>query len=148
MKITTTNLQKRTINQKLFKKQARQILAHEKVVAAAELSLVFVDDPIIKKLNRQFLARKVPTDVLAFDLSPARSPSPKKHFSGEIIISTDTARRNARIFQTSFQYEMTLYMAHGILHLLGFDDTTARKAGCMRRQEARLLDFLGMRVKG
>jgi len=141
MEITLTNLQKKTINQRLLRNQARKILAHEQVLRG-ELSLVLVNDRLIKKINSQFLRRKAPTDVISFDLSPNRFPGSKKYFFGEIIISTDTAQKNARIFKTSFQHEMTLYLAHGILHLLGFDDRRPKEIKTMRLKEAQLLKLL------
>src|SRR3989338_2182555 len=134
MKITSTNLQKKNLNQKLLKRQARRILRH-KHISSGELSIVFVSDPLIKKLNKQFLGKNVPTDVLAFDLSKTKFPSSQKQIFGEIIISTDTVQRNSRIFNTSFNYELTLYLVHGILHLLGFDDRSKDKRKLMRREE-------------
>ena len=143
MKIISTNLQTKNLNQKLLKRQARQILRHEKI-SSGELSLSFVSDPLIKKLNKQFLSQNRPTDVLAFDLSQTKSPLARKLIFGEIIISTDTAKRNARIFNTSFNYELTLYVVHGILHLLGFDDTSKYKTRLMRQKEIELMEFLNL----
>jgi len=103
-----------------------------------------VNDRTIKKLNREFLSKKYPTDVLAFDLSLRKSAPEKKKIFGEIIISTDTAKRNSRIFNTDFKYEITLYLVHGILHLLGFDDTGSNKIKLMRKKEIELMQYLGM----
>ena len=143
MKIIISNLQKKAINQNLLKNQARRILCREGV-SSGELSLVLVNDRTIKKLNREFLSKKYPTDVLAFDLSLRKSAPEKKKIFGEIIISTDTAKRNSRIFNTDFKYEITLYLVHGILHLLGFDDTGSNKIKLMRKKEIELMQYLGM----
>lgn len=103
--------------------------------------MVLVSDRIIKPLNQKFLSKNRPTDVLAFDFSK-NLPTNKETIFGEIIISTDTAQRNAKIFNTSFRYELTLYLAHGILHLLGFDDRGRNKIKAMRRRESQLLNLL------
>jgi len=63
--------------------------------------------------------------------------------SGEIIISTDTVRRNAAFYGTRDEYERMLYIIHGILHLLGFDDSSPAAAQKMRRKEGELLKSLG-----
>ncbi|MDP3143006.1 MAG: rRNA maturation RNase YbeY [Candidatus Omnitrophota bacterium] len=140
MEIIITNLQKRPLHQKLLRGQGLKILAHEKVFRG-KLSLVFVTDRTIKLLNQRFLSKNQPTDVLAFDFSKGQFKSRKAIFA-EIIISTDTAQRNAKAFKTNFGYELTLYLAHGILHLLGFDDHDRKKIKAMRSKESQLLNFL------
>ena len=86
------------------------------------------------------------TDVLAFDLADnvlAQRPSRKiKKLSGEIVISTDTVSRHAKVFAITPQRELTLCVIHGILHLLGYDDHRAIDVARMRRKENELLDFL------
>ena len=59
--------------------------------------------------------------------------------AGEIIISTDAVEQNAKRFKTSRRHELTLYIIHGILHLLGFDDHDPRDVQKMRRKEEELL---------
>lgn len=85
------------------------------------------------------MGKSTPTDVLAFDLSQTKSLMARKQIFGEIVISVDTAKRNAQIFNTNFNYELTLYLVHGILHLLGFDDRSKDKRKLMRRKEQELL---------
>jgi len=55
--------------------------------------------------------------------------------SADIVISTDTAVRNARIFKTNRFYELHLYLVHGLLHLLGYDDSNRKQIQLMRRKE-------------
>jgi len=98
-------------------------------------------------LNQQFLAEDCPTDVLAFDLSSdgssyRRGRGRVKVIDGEIIISATTAVRNARTFKTTPVGEIRLYVIHGILHLLGYDDHVPADIKMMRAQEAKLVTLL------
>jgi len=76
-------------------------------------------------LNLKFLHKNWPTDVLAFC----------DRASSDIVISTDTAIRNAKIFKTSRVYELQLYLVHGLLHLLGYDHANPRQRQIMRQKE-------------
>ena len=91
-----------------------------------ELSIILVSDRRMAELHRRFLQQAGPTDVITFQ-------------HGEIFISTETARRQARSFRTSFEEEVRLYIAHGLLHLHGFDDTTPLAAEKMRRTQERVV---------
>ncbi len=105
------------------------------------MALVFVSNPKIKALNKKYLKRNHATDVLAFDLSDGALPA-KKHLQGDIIISTDAVIANARKFKTSLRYELALYIVHGILHLLGYDDHAAKDITRMRKKEQELMEHL------
>jgi rRNA maturation RNase YbeY len=106
---------------------------------ACEIAVSFVSDAQIADCNRRWLGHAGPTDVLTFDLrDDPRSPVP----CGEIVVSRDTARREARARGHSPRREALLYVVHGVLHLLGYDD--ARPAGRrrMNRLQAEILSRL------
>jgi len=86
-----------------------------------------------------YLGRDAATDVIAFDLS-----SDKKEFFADLAISTDTAKRNAGIFKTTPLYEVYLYVVHGLLHLLGYDDNTAKQKKLMENRSNQILAALGI----
>jgi probable rRNA maturation factor len=92
----------------------------------AELSVVLVSDRRMAALHRRFLQERGPTDVITFQ-------------HGEIFVSTETARRQARTFGTSLDHELRLYIAHGLLHLHGFGDKDARSSAEMRRTQEKLV---------
>ncbi|PYJ10566.1 MAG: rRNA maturation RNase YbeY [Verrucomicrobia bacterium] len=92
----------------------------------AELSVVLVSDRRMAELHRRFLQLPGPTDVITFQ-------------HGEIFISAETARRNARRFGNSLQRELCLYIAHGFLHLHGFDDKDSAGAARMARAQEKLV---------
>jgi probable rRNA maturation factor len=104
------------------------------------LSLAFVSDRTIRSLNRRFLKRNHVTDVLAFDYREKGKRA--KRLEGEVIISTDTAVRQARKFGTGVKQELTLYIIHGILHLLGYDDHRPKDIKRMRAKEQKILKTL------
>ena len=91
-----------------------------------EVSVVLVSDKRIAELHRRFMNDPTPTDVITFD-------------HGEIFISTETAKRQARQFRTSLEHELRLYLVHGLLHLCGFDDKTPKGAAEMKRVQERLV---------
>jgi probable rRNA maturation factor len=69
-----------------------------------------------------------------------------KRIAGDIIISTDAALKNSRLYGTRLSEELALYVIHGILHLLGFDDHRPRDVEKMRKKEQELLASLGARA--
>jgi len=97
----------------------------------------------IQSLNKKYLKKDRPTDVIAFDLSDeqnSRSSKKAKYIEGEIVISASAAFSNARRFQTSVDYELTLYLVHGILHLLGYDDHKTADVRRMRVKEKKIME--------
>jgi len=85
-----------------------------------DISLVFCDDDFIKNLNERYLHRHGPTDVLSFSMREGESSSPIDTVLGDIIISVDTAKRQAEKMQHSLQKEVMILFVHGLLHLLGY----------------------------
>jgi probable rRNA maturation factor len=79
----------------------------------------------------------MPTDVLAFDLS---APGAVRVLLADIIISADTAARNAKIFHTTPLYELYLYVVHGVLHLLGYDDKTKAQRKLMHKKAIKYVN--------
>jgi probable rRNA maturation factor len=109
-----------------------------------EISVLLTTDAAIRALNREWRRKDRPTDVLSF---PAGEPPPgatgPRHL-GDIILSLDTARRQARVHGRSLGDELDLYLAHGLLHLLGHDHHRRRDAERMATLEKRLLGRPGM----
>lgn len=127
----------------LLERAVRHLLQESRVLRA-EISVAIVDDPTIHQLNRQFLQHDYPTDVLTF---PLESPEENGLLAGEIIVSWDTAQRHAAELGLSAEGELLLYVVHGTLHLLGFDDHEAEEAAAMRNAERDCLKQLGFPYK-
>ncbi len=110
-------------------------------LSKAIVSIVIVDDAQIRKLNNQFLNRKSTTDCLSFDLSDDELPQSPKLF--ELIINGEMAVRQANLRGHSGKAELALYITHGLLHNLGFDDSTPSQARKMHDTEDEILQQLG-----
>ena len=105
----------------------------------ATVSVAVVDDPTIHRLNREFLQHDYPTDVLSFVLEASES-----QLEGELVVSTDTALRNAKEYGWSAADELLLYSIHGALHLVGYRDKQPEECAEMHAEEARHLKELGI----
>ncbi|MEI9475910.1 MAG: rRNA maturation RNase YbeY [Deltaproteobacteria bacterium] len=106
----------------------------------AELSIVFVDDPRIRELNRRYLHRDKPTNVLAFSMVEGEFPTLHPHLLGDLVISVETAERQSNRFGLSAGEMVILLMIHGILHLLGYDHLgSKKKAREMAEKQRELL---------
>ena len=120
-------------------RQAALAVLRDAGVEASELSIAVVDDPTIHDLNRRFLEHDYPTDVLSFLLERDGS-----RLEGEIVVSADTATREAARLGWPAGDELLLYVVHGTLHLVGYDDVTDELRAEMRAAEKRHLTALGL----
>jgi len=100
----------------------------------AELSILLCDDETIWALNRDYRGKDRPTDVLAFAMREGEGPALHQELLGDVVISLDTARRQAAERGRTIVYEVTFLLAHGLLHLLGYDHQTDDEE---RRMSAR-----------
>jgi probable rRNA maturation factor len=108
-----------------------------------EISITFVKDAAIKKLNKEYRGKSEPTDVLSFGTAPD-FPSVTKYI-GDVVISVDTAKRNAVADGRSLQEEVITLLVHGILHLAGYDHERSGKKEAdkmMKKQRALLREVL------
>ncbi|GEM_PF-255451 len=103
------------------------------------ISLAVVDDETIIELNRRFLGREGPTDVMAFPLEDDRVPDPDPEI-GEIVLSAATAEDQARDLGHPFQREADLLALHGLLHLAGRDDADPGERKAMLAEADALLE--------
>src|SRR3989338_4772882 len=106
----------------------------------AELSLVLVNDMYIRNLNWKYRRNDSATDVLAFPMRDSRRLSGV--ILGDVVISVETAKREAKKRKKDLQDELDLYFVHGILHLLGYDDEKIRKKKKMKQKEKELMESL------
>jgi len=119
---------------------ARSILADSEYPAGV-VSIAVVDDPTIHALNVQYLQHDYPTDVLSFVLEEAQ-----QCVEGELVVSADTAVREASEAGWSPLDELLLYVIHGTLHLIGYDDHEPSDQVEMYRAEAYYLQKLGVQI--
>lgn len=114
----------------------------------AELSILIVDDQQIAQLNRQYLNRKGPTNVIAFCMRQGQFSDIAPNLLGDIVISADTAQREAQSAGISMQDRFDQLLIHGTLHLLGYDhENTAAEARKMEEKANELLQLLEYQTK-
>ena len=127
------------VNLPKLKKLVKAICRRFKL-AKATVSIAIVDDDEIRKVNSRFLNRNFPTDCLSFDLSDEDACSSK---SFELVVNAERAAKEANLRGHSSEAELALYITHGLLHKLGFDDSTHTQAKKMRNAEDEILQQLG-----
>ena len=116
---------------------ARAVLDGEEV-KDFEISLAFVDNSTIHRLNKQYLDHDEPTDVLSFPYSAANA----KKLEGELVIGVEVAKEAAAERGHDVQAELALYVIHGLLHLCGYDDKSPDAEKAMRERERHYLRLL------
>lgn len=116
---------------KLFLKKLSKLYKKE----IDSLNFIFCSDEYLLEINRNHLQHDFYTDIITFDLSES------KLIRGEIYISTDRVKDNAKTFQTSFKEEIHRVIFHGVLHLCGFKDKSKKEAESMRSEEQKALNL-------
>jgi probable rRNA maturation factor len=123
----------------------------KKLLAAVDerdssLSLTVVDDAAIRELNRDHRGKDKPTDVLSFPMfEGGEAPQAGvERMLGDVVISVETARRQAAEYDATLQRELYRLLIHGLLHVMGHDHEEARERAEMETQERRLADAIGM----
>lgn len=118
-------------------RRARAMLVAVQMVDA-ELSILLTGDDQIQKLNRVYRRKNRPTDVLAFAQREGEHGEHAGCLLGDVVVSIPTTRRQAEAAGRDLGSELTMLLAHGLLHLLGWDHETPPKDRRMRRETERL----------
>ena len=100
---------------------------------AGDISYIFCSDDFLLKLNKQFLKASYLTDVITFDYTE------NNRISGDIFISIDRVKENAKLYKQTYFQEMIRIMLHGVLHLCGYKDKTEKEIQKMREKENHYL---------
>ena len=128
---------------KTLRGMAREVLRGLGCHEDAELSILLTDNEGIRALNRRYLDRDRPTDVLSFPMwdfnSELRTPN-SELILGDVVISIEKARKQAEELGVTMDEELSRLLVHGILHLFGFDhEKSSKEAQRMKKEEERLL---------
>ena len=108
----------------------------------AELSLLLCDDAFIHTLNRDYRGNDKPTDVLAFAMREGEGACPDDPVLGDVVISLETAARQAGARGHSTAHEIQVLLVHGVLHLFGHDHQDDEQEAAMEAEAGRLLGVL------
>ncbi|MCX5673486.1 MAG: rRNA maturation RNase YbeY [Planctomycetota bacterium] len=145
-KIEITDLQDHVrLDKKMILQIVRRVIKEEGR-SAKSLSIVLTDNRHIRDLNREYLGRNGVTDVISFPLEDLDWPDghcSNGGINGEIIASAELAVQQAQTTNTDPRAELMLYLVHGLLHLMGYDDRKPEQARQMHAREDALLEDLG-----
>jgi len=119
-----------------------QILADGNI-HSGKINVVLVDSDTIQQYNRDFLQHDYPTDTISF---PTEYRRDEGYLEGEVLACTEVAKERAKEFGWTPEEELLLYVVHGMLHLIGFDDKTSEQQSVMQEQERTYLASLGIKV--
>jgi probable rRNA maturation factor len=137
------------LDRKGLRRDVRKILALLGI-GERELSLLFVDDEGIRKINRDYLRRDRPTNVIAFSLAEGDFGHVNPGVLGDVVVSVETAAREARAAGIAIEDAILYLVLHGILHLAGYDHEgpkgTARARILFAVQEAVFFEIRGYRL--
>ena len=101
-----------------------------------ELSFIFCSDEYLKEINVKYLNHDFFTDVITFDYSK------EKLLFGDVYVSTDRVKENAKTYSSSFNKELFRVIIHGVLHLCGFNDKTEEQKNLIRAKENEFLSSI------
>lgn len=118
-----------TLRQKLLYKRWLSRLAASEGYKIGDINYIFCNDEYLLGINQQYLQHDTYTDIITFDYVEG------KVLSGDIYISTERVRENARIYHVDFENELKRVLSHGVLHLCGYKDKTETDAAQMREKE-------------
>ncbi len=148
MGLSVRNFQPRPLKARHFRTLTLRLLRQLLEVQDFELGICFLGVEAMTRMNETFLKHAGATDVITFDYIEREPAGPKltrkqrtstTTLHGEIFICVEEARAQSRRFKTTLDAELVRYIVHGVLHLQGFDDHTARERRRMKAEENRLV---------
>jgi len=138
-KINIQNIHPRIrVRKKSIEALIQNILSREKVRWGVDV--ILVDDHFMRQLNRKFTRRKGTTDVLSFGMGKDQADPVEYPNLGDIYVSLDQAKRQAKEYRVRLQEEVLRLVAHGLLHLLGYDHASEKEESIMREKEKVYLE--------
>jgi len=135
MKIQIENQQKRIkIDKRKIRIKVTRLLELMDC-ANKEISITLVDDETIQRINKQYLSKDRPTNVISFSLQEGEYGDINPEILGDVVISVDTAQDDAEKGNLSFDEEILFLIIHGLLHLLGYNHENTSKANALRMKQ-------------
>ena len=148
MKVAITNRQRRRpVDRKKLRKAAEKIL-NALGYPASELSVAIVGDRAIRRLNREYLGRDKPTNVISFAMREGPFAAVNPQLLGDVVISVDTCAREADEGGISPTARLHFLLLHGILHLTGYDHERSGETEAQRMEDRELEIFALLEKEG
>ncbi len=130
--------------EKVERAVSETLIAHN--LEDSEVSILLTDDPHMTQLNREYREIDAPTDVLAFAMQEGEDNNLKNtHILGDVVISMETAERQAKEETHSLEEEVAFLTVHGVLHLLGYDHQSYNEACVMFEKQEIILQRLHLK---
>lgn len=136
--VRSRGLRRRSVRADAIRRRA-QIMLQTLGLENAELSILLCDDETIRALNRRYRKQDKPTDVLSFPMDEGPGPGAEGGLLGDVVISVPTAARQAAERDRPIVAEVTFLLAHGLLHLIGYDHATKHEEREMTARTEALL---------
>lgn len=111
-----------------IRKLIEKVISKENIISG-DLNFILTNDSVLKKINNEFLKHNYNTDVISFNYDD------QSNLAGEVYISIDTVKRNAKNYKVSYRNEMIRVIIHGVLHICGYEDRNDIEKREMRKQE-------------
>jgi len=138
MKIEIVNQQKiKRVNLKQLQKDLKKLLIFLNI-PSKKFSVYLCDNVSIRELNKNYFKKSHPTDVISFPLSDGLEPG----YLGEIVASVEEAVQTAERLGVNWRKELFLYIVHGLLHLIGYDDRKKGEREIMERKQKEIMEKL------
>ena len=133
----------------LIRRCCNAVLRMENFQGSAEVSISLVDNPYIQNLNKQYRQKDAPTDVLSFSMKKGENydinPENGAQILGDVVISVEKVMEQSCLYGHSMQREMAYLVAHGMLHVLGYDHEKSNLDKLrMREKEEKVMSLLGL----
>jgi len=130
------------VEAKKIRKAAERILASLRI-SGYELSVLLLDNKGIRAVNKKYLNRNRPTNVISFSLTEGEFGNINPHVLGDVVISVEKALEQAETRGTSLEEELTFLLIHGVLHLVGYDHEGKRdERSKMEEKEKEVYRFV------
>ncbi|MDD5645190.1 MAG: rRNA maturation RNase YbeY [bacterium] len=147
MKIEIINLQKEKVDISVARKTVKYVLKTETRRKNIKLSVSFVDNKTIRRYNKKYMFMDSPTDVLSFPMMEGAKVKGDADYLGDIMVSVEMAEKRAGEFSNETGKELMIYLIHGVLHLMGYDDAKPGSKSRMDRKQEQISDILWNRKK-
>jgi len=151
MEVLIKNQQKiAKIHWRRIREIIKNIIQYLKVDENTEISILFTDDKFIKSLNKKYRGINKSTDVLTFNLEEGDLKFPevdKNKLLGDIVVSVETAQRQANNLNHNLENELMILLIHGLLHLIGYDHEEDRDNKIMQVKENEILNTFDLQFR-